>query len=207
MSNKLRLNEQEATEFPNNFNDGFSKPSLGWSAYGAQYLEGIGGSSMTSNVWIGKPAEVLSFIEILAAHYTQMVIDMQDDQFDAEENNVALAYWEKDGLAMIGEFCVGDMFFEAKTEEIYTAAGKLTWLLVEGNDNDAGHILINEVECEPLDAPTRLTLAHFMNTSVEWVFKHEDRVPGFSMEDQQKLHDILNARPATAASYLESTGP
>ena len=63
------LTESVALQFPENTNDGFARPKLGWSALDPTHLHGMGGDCMTSNVWIGEPAQMFGFIEKLAAEY------------------------------------------------------------------------------------------------------------------------------------------
>lgn len=193
------LNTSTAAQFPANTNDGFARPLLGWSAFGPQSLDGVLGSSMTSNVWYGKPSSMLAFIEALATHYESMKNDpaLELDEYDG----ISLGYWEKDGLAMIGEFCTGDAFYEKKSNDLDKQAQTLSLLLGDGNDNHAGMILMNESEME-LDVKTRLTLAHFMNSSVKWVLDeaaYDDSVlEGFTQEDKTQLLLALESETAEA---------
>lgn len=182
-----------AQTFPSNINDGFARPLLGWSAFGAEHLEGVGGSCMTCNVWIGDPTQLLAFIEDLAVHYEHLKSEMD---VDADEDGVSLGYWEKDGLAMVGEFCTGDAFFEQKTQDLYTRMYSLHLVLGDGNDNDAGVLLNNDgVSEELLDVPTRLTLANFMNDATLYVLEHDDMLTDFTQEDKATLRGILERNP------------
>ena len=180
------LNAATAAQFPADTNDGFARPMFGWSAFGPNHLDGVGGSSMTSNVWIGKPSAMLDFIEKLAGHYEGMKNDIDRDDMDG----VSLGYWEKDGLAMVAEFCTGDAFFEQKSEELDDKAQTLRLLLGDGNDNNAGMILLNESEIT-LDVQTRLTLANFMNSSTKWVLDEatyaDSNLVGFTANDKATL--------------------
>lgn len=201
MSKTPLLTAETAAKFPTDFNDGFARPHLGWSAFGPQHLEGVGGSCMTSNVWIGDPIPMRVFIETLAAHYESMKEDIDTSDFD-EYEGISLCYWERDGLAMIGEFCVGDTFFEQKTDALYDAMSEMTLLLADGNDNDAGFILQNNVETEPLDVYTRLLLAHFMNSGLTWPLAENPTdnpedvlLPGFTADDKIRLAEILQINP------------
>lgn len=198
MSKTPLLTSEIAAEFPVEINDGFVRPQLGWSAFGPQHLQDIGGSSMTSNVWIGKPAEMLAFIEELATHYDAMKGELED--LDAEWDGVSLGYWEKDGLAMIGEFCTGDAFFEQYTDALWASMENLNIILGAGNDNDPGQILQNDVVGDELDVPTRLLLAHFMTSSSKWVFIDDDhpdgtKLEGFTADDKTALRAILAQNP------------
>ena len=190
------LNADTAAQFPANTNDGFARPMYGWSAFGPEHLDEVGGSSMTSNVWYGRPAAMLDFIEKLAAHYEGMKNDIERDDMDG----VSLGYWEKDGLAMVAEFCTGDAFFEQKSEELDDKAQELRLLLGDGNDNNAGMILLNEGEAT-LDVPTRLTLAHFMNSSAKWVLDEatyaDSNLVGFTDEDKDQLLATLQQEGAS----------
>lgn len=188
------LTASTAAQFPMEINDGFVRPQLGWSAYGPQHLEGVGGSCMTSNIWIGKPTAMRTFIEELATHYQAL-----KDGFDEidEDNGVSLGYWAKDDLAMIGEFCTGDMFFEMKTDALYEKMSGLHIVLCDGDDNDPGQILQNQVAGEELDVATRLLLAHFMTSSSKWVFIDDaadngTKLEGFTQEDKALLRAILD---------------
>ena len=191
------LNADTAAKFPADTNDGFARPMLGWSAFGPQHLDGIDGACMTSNVWYGKPSTMLAFIEKLAAHYESMKNDVERDN---DDDGVSLGYWEKDGLAMIAEFCVGDAFFEQKNDDLEEKAQELSLLLGDGNDNNAGMILINESEIE-LDVKTRLTLAHFMNSSIKWVLDEAaytgSSLEGFTDEEKDLLLTTLQTEGAS----------
>lgn len=190
------LNAHTASQFPANTNDGFARPMYGWSAFGPEHLDSISGSSMTSNVWYGKPSTMLGFIEKLAAHYESIKNDVERDDRDG----VSLAYWEKDGLAMIAEFCRGDAFYNQKSDVLDEKAQELPLLLGDGNDNNAGMILTNQGELE-LDVPTRLKLANFMNSSAQWVLDEaaydDSGLKGFTNDDKAQLLATLQAGGAS----------
>lgn len=198
------LNAYTAAQFPADISDGFARPMLGWSAFGPQHLDGIDAACMTSNVWYGKPSSMLAFIEKLAAHYESIKNDVDcDDDYDG----VSLGYWEKDGLAMIAEFCVGDGFFEQKSDELNEKSQELSLLLGDGNDNNAGMILTNESEIE-LDVKTRLTLANFMNSSIKWVLDEAaysgSSLEGFTDEEKDLLLATLQTEGASQVIAAQS---
>lgn len=200
MTSSTYLTSEIAAQFPSEISDGFSRPHLGWSAFGPSHLNGVGCDCMTSNVWVGPPAALLSFMQDLAAHYERMKADLDED-FDAEYEGVSLGYWEKDGLAMAGEFCTGDTFFEQTSAELVERSKEFNLVLCDGNDNDPGDILQNQVVCDPLDVASRLTLAHFMTTSAYWVFiedEHPDgrKLEGFTDDNRAALRSILGKAPS-----------
>lgn len=114
MKNIQYLTEKTAALFPSEINDGFVRPHLGWSAFGPAHLEDVGSGELTSNIWIGEPAKMRSFIEELATQYE--TLKNKQDGFDIGFDDVSLGYWEKNGFAMVGEFCTGHVFLENTPE-------------------------------------------------------------------------------------------
>ena len=186
MSTLLTL--QTAVRFPECTSDGFAKPHLAWSAFGPEHLEHVLASSMTSNVWLGKPTEMKAFLEEIAKHYESMKNEADPDEYDG----VSVAYWEKDGVAMGAAFCTGDAFFEKLSDYLNAWGEDFNLLLCEGNDNDPGHILKNKVVQEELDVATRLLLAHFMTPDAAWVLDPLlEPPPEFTSQDVDTLRAIL----------------
>ncbi len=187
------LTSETAAQFPDEISDGFARPQLAWSAFGPQHLEDMGGDCMTSNVWIGEPVQLRAFIEALAVHYDGMKANVQDE-LDPQYQGVSLGYWEKDGLAMVGEFCTGDSFFDQMSDVLLQQSRSMNLILCDGNDNDPGHILKNSVANDKLDVATRLTLAHFMTSSALWVINNEydeRELDGYTDADKAALRAIL----------------
>lgn len=203
------LTVDTAKQFPADTSDGFARPMLAWSAFGPQHLDGVLSSSMTSNVWYGKPNTMLDFIEKLAAHYESLKSNIE---LDDEMDGISLGYWEKDGVAMIAEFCTGDAFYEQKSDDLDEKAQDLQLLLGDGNDNNAGMILANESEMQ-LDVPTRLTLANFMTLSAKWVLDEaaytDSNLEGFTADDKIQLLLTLQeegSSQTTAAPHPDFDG-
>lgn len=186
------LTSSTASTFPVELSDGFARPLLGWAAFRPEHFADTCSNCMTSNVWIGESIALRAFMEAMAIHYNEIKSSVEDDGY----NDVVLGYWEKDGLAMAGEFCMGDAFFEQGTQELYDMSEAFNFVLADGNDNDPGQILLNYVVGEPLDVATRLTLAHFMTRAAAYTLTEDARVDPFTDGEKKKLKIILERKGA-----------
>ena len=188
------LTVETAAHFPSEISNGFSRPHLGWSTSEPEQLEDVNCGCMTSNVWIGEPTAMRVFIEELAKYYDELKRETDNDIDEwRKDHSVSLGYWEMSGVAMIAEFCMGDRFFEQKSDALWAKMLDMRILLCEGNDNDPGYILTNNVVALPLlDVATRLLLANFMTSSCLWVLDRENGgLKGFTKEDADTLWATL----------------
>lgn len=170
------INEKTALAFDNFVCDGFVQPNLVWSATTPEHLNGVGGSSITSNFWVGKPEDVKKFANQLAKFYKDFCKDEENFDEELEDyESISVAYWEKDGIAMCAELSTSDQIFEVLPDSFFDDANeKLKHVLFDGNDNHPGLVLKNKGVL--LSVSDRIKLASFMRREATiWVVKEEYR--------------------------------
>lgn len=189
------ITENTAKGFGNNLNDGFVRPHMAWCATSPSHVNELGGSSISSNFWVGSPEDIKVFANKMVEFYKDFIKDNKLTSKLDDDESISVLYWEVDGLAMCANLSTTDNLFDVLPNDLLDIAYEelgLELVLGDGNDNHPGMILNNEDS--DLSVEQRLKLSTLMDfESTKWVFdeSYGDVLSDFNDEQIEQLRENL----------------